>query len=284
MNLGLLSMAEARLPPGFRFHPRDEELVCDYLEKKVMNTANHSMMIDLNLNKFEPWDLPEMACVGGKEWYFFTCRDRKYATGKRTNRATEIGYWKATGKDQRVSRRGELVGMRKTLVFYRGRAPMGKKTNWVMHEFRLESRESPQVHCTEDWVLCRVFCKSRGINTSDSKASMDSVATNSSAPLPPSYMDTIKFDSEEEDWQIACFSGLPSSSVCLQDTRLLQMDAEGCNVGACRRMPDSICSDEEMMKEAVLVGHIPKLEGKTEQDHLERFLQQDGWSHMLSSF
>lgn len=58
MNLGFLSMAEARLPPGFRFHPRDEELVCDYLEKKVMNTGNHSLMIDLNLNKFEPWDLP----------------------------------------------------------------------------------------------------------------------------------------------------------------------------------------------------------------------------------
>lgn len=95
--------------------------------------------------------ITETACVGGKEWYFFTCRDRKYATGKRTNRATESGYWKATGKDQRVSRRGELVGMRKTLVFYRGRAPMGKKTNWVMHEFRLELSESSQVDCTVEF-------------------------------------------------------------------------------------------------------------------------------------
>jgi hypothetical protein len=79
-----------------------------------------------------------VASVGGKEWYFFSLKDRKYATGQRTNRATISGYWKATGKDRVVARRGALVGMRKTLVFYQGRAPKGRKTEWVMHEYRLE--------------------------------------------------------------------------------------------------------------------------------------------------
>jgi hypothetical protein len=87
--------------------------------------------------------------VGGREWYFFSLHDRKYATGRRTNRATRSGYWKATGKDRPISisgrRRGgggngagALVGMRKTLVFYQGRAPRGTKTEWVMHEFRVD--------------------------------------------------------------------------------------------------------------------------------------------------
>lgn len=79
--------------------------------------------------------------MGEKEWYFFSQRDRKYPTGLRTNRATEAGYWKTTGKDKEIYRSGVLVGMKKTLVFYKGRAPKGEKSNWVMHEYRLESKQ-----------------------------------------------------------------------------------------------------------------------------------------------
>ncbi|CAL5070026.1 unnamed protein product [Urochloa decumbens] len=143
--MSLISMMEARLPPGFRFHPRDDELVLDYLCRKLSGKGGGAYggiaMVDVDLNKCEPWELPDEACVGGREWYFFSLHDRKYATGQRTNRATRSGYWKATGKDRPISisgRRPAVVGMRKTLVFYQGRAPRGSKTEWVMHEFRVE--------------------------------------------------------------------------------------------------------------------------------------------------
>lgn len=89
--------------------------------------------------------LTEVAKLNANEWYFFSFRDRKYATGFRTNRATTSGYWKATGKDRTVvdPTTQEVVGMRKTLVFYRNRAPNGIKTGWIMHEFRLETPHMP---------------------------------------------------------------------------------------------------------------------------------------------
>ncbi|OAY85844.1 Protein CUP-SHAPED COTYLEDON 1 [Ananas comosus] len=137
---------ESTLPPGFRFYPSDEELVCHYLYKKVANQKISELgtLVEVDLHVHEPWELPEVAKLGADEWYFFSFRDRKYATGSRTNRATKSGYWKATGKDRMVhdpvTRR--IVGMRKTLVFYRGRAPNGIKMDWVMHEFRLETPHS----------------------------------------------------------------------------------------------------------------------------------------------
>ncbi|KAG4193311.1 hypothetical protein ERO13_A07G213700v2 [Gossypium hirsutum] len=115
----------ATLPPGFRFYPSDEELVCHYLYKKIANEeVLKGTLVEIDLHTCEPWQLPEVAKLNANEWYFFSFRDRKYATGFRTNRATTSGYWKATGKDRTVV--------------------------------------DPRTEQVEDWVLCRVFHKSKG--------------------------------------------------------------------------------------------------------------------------
>lgn len=157
---------QMELPPGFRFHPTDEELITHYLSQKVLDNYFCARAIgEVDLNKCEPWDLPWRAKMGEKEWYFFCVIDRKYPTGLRTNRATDAGYWKATGKDKEIYRAKRLVGMKKTLVFYKGRAPKGEKTNWVMHEYRLEGKTpvyNPPKTAKNDWVICRIFEKSCG--------------------------------------------------------------------------------------------------------------------------
>ncbi|BAT72783.1 hypothetical protein LR48_Vigan11g079100 [Vigna angularis] len=169
---------EENLPPGFRFHPTDEELITYYLLRKVSDVSFTSKVVAVvDLNKSEPWDLPGKASMGEKEWYFFSLKDRKYPTGLRTNRATESGYWKTTGKDKEIFGGGVLIGMKKTLVFYMGRAPRGEKSNWVMHEYRLQNKQ-PYRSSKEEWVICRVFQKSsapkKAQQTSSSQPSQES--------------------------------------------------------------------------------------------------------------
>lgn len=87
-----------------------------------------------------------LAKIGEREWYFFVPRDRKHGSGGRPNRTTEKGFWKATGSDRpirSISDPKKMLGLKKTLVFYEGRAPRGTKTDWVMNEYRLPDKCSP---------------------------------------------------------------------------------------------------------------------------------------------
>lgn len=49
--------AETSLPPGFRFHPTDEELVSYYLKKKVIGKPCCDAIVEIDINKHEPWEL-----------------------------------------------------------------------------------------------------------------------------------------------------------------------------------------------------------------------------------
>ncbi|XP_077240092.1 NAC domain-containing protein 105-like [Tasmannia lanceolata] len=153
---------ESCVPPGFRFHPTEEELVGYYLTRKIASQNIDLRIIkEIDLYRIEPWDLQDRCNLGyeeQKEWYFFSHKDKKYPTSTRTNRATAAGFWKATGRDKAVLSKLKVIGMRKTLVFYKGRAPNGRKTDWIMHEYRLQTSEHGPPH-DEGWVVCRAFKK-----------------------------------------------------------------------------------------------------------------------------
>ncbi|CAK9325352.1 unnamed protein product [Citrullus colocynthis] len=144
--------------PGFRFHPTDEELVGFYLRRKVEKKPIAIEIIkQIDIYKYDPWDLPKVSNVGDKEWYFFCIRGRKYRNSIRPNRVTGSGFWKATGIDKpifsslkspnynnnNIQDSNNIIGLKKSLVYYRGTAGKGTKTDWMMHEFRLPFHNIP---------------------------------------------------------------------------------------------------------------------------------------------
>ncbi|KAL3832809.1 hypothetical protein ACJIZ3_007545 [Penstemon smallii] len=200
---------QSQVPPGFRFHPTEEELLQYYLRKKVaLEKIDLDVIQEIDLNKLEPWDIQEKCKIGStttstpqNDWYFFSHKDKKYPTGTRTNRATVAGFWKATGRDKVIYSNSKRIGMRKTLVFYKGRAPHGQKSDWIMHEYRrlveyhdddantsINNNVCNVMMQEEGWVVCRVFKKKNHFHIIKSRSS---IAT-SSVPI-------INCEEEEEE-------------------------------------------------------------------------------------
>ncbi|KAK3030850.1 hypothetical protein RJ639_035779 [Escallonia herrerae] len=203
--------------PGFRFHPTDEELVSFYLKRKIQQqTLPIELIKQVDIYKYDPWDLPNLASTGEKEWYFYCPRDRKYRNSARPNRVTGAGFWKATGTDRPIysSEGTKCIGLKKSLVFYRGRAAKGIKTDWMMHEFRLPSISDPSppkklldknFPPNDSWAICRIFKKTN---------SMAQRALSHSWLSPP---EITSFDMFIEGTSSSQFS--PENISCTTDSR-----------------------------------------------------------------
>ncbi|CAO2812752.1 unnamed protein product [Amaranthus hypochondriacus] len=146
------SITASSMFPGFRFSPTDEELILYYLKKKLDGYDKCVEVIaELDICRYEPWDLPSKAIIkSDQEWFFFSPRGKKYPNGSQSKRATEIGYWKATGKERAVKSGSNIIGTKRTLVFHIGRAPKGERTEWIMHEYCVSGKGQDAL------VVCRL--------------------------------------------------------------------------------------------------------------------------------
>ncbi|KAL5699408.1 hypothetical protein ACHQM5_030317 [Ranunculus cassubicifolius] len=151
-------------PPGYRFEPKDAELLESYLNKKIADpNFKFYMITEENIYDYHPKELiHKYRSKGEEDWYFFTPRERKYKNGRRPNRAAANGYWKATGTEKKiVNKKRHEIGNRNSLVYYEGKAPSGIKTNWIMHEFLNKehqigvNHQNPSMEL-DKWVLCRI--------------------------------------------------------------------------------------------------------------------------------
>ncbi|BBH07352.1 No Apical Meristem domain transcriptional regulator superfamily protein [Prunus dulcis] len=134
------------LPSGYRFVPTNEELIEEYLKKKIKNELLPiNRFREVDVYKYHPEELTGMHnLLRESEWYFFSSRDRKYPNGSRPNRAADNhGYWKATGTDDKIKVNNEVIGQKRILDFYAGKHGEGVKTEWKMHEYVLSGNIAP---------------------------------------------------------------------------------------------------------------------------------------------
>ncbi|KAF6172474.1 hypothetical protein GIB67_006987 [Kingdonia uniflora] len=190
------TVEEMETLPGFRFHPTEEELLEFYLKKMVFGKKlKFDIIAFVNIYHYDPSELPGLARMGEREWYFFVPRNKSNGNGGRTNRTTENGFWKATGSDRSIRSLSDpkrIIGLRKTLVFYKGRAPRGCKTDWIMNEYRMpDTCNLPK----EDIVLCKIYRKATSLRVLEQRATTEEAAkiyhvTSS----PTSTVDTVSFN------------------------------------------------------------------------------------------
>ncbi|KAL2533519.1 NAC domain-containing protein 90 [Abeliophyllum distichum] len=179
------------LRPGLRFYPTEEELICFYLPNKLQGRIQDldRVIPVVHIYDYSPWELPQYAgelCVGDTEqWFFFSPKQEREACGRggRPNRLTSNGYWKATGSpgDVYSSINGGVIGRKRTMVFYVGRAPNGTKTPWKMNEYKAiqfpeansssSTTAAANTQLSEEFSLCRVYKQSKCIRSFDRRPS-----------------------------------------------------------------------------------------------------------------
>lgn len=202
----------SKLPPGFVFEPTDEEILFEYLRRKIFALPLPASIIPelINLSNLDPWDL---LGDGEQGRYFFS---NLAGANNAVIRATSCGYWKAQGVPKQISPSSSdahnrmILGMKKTLVYHRGRPPHGSRTSWVMHEYRLvpspSAARGPQLNSWVSelgrWVMCRVFVKTTSSSSSRSDStSMDVLSSSSSSSRSCLTEDSSSGDEEQtSEW------------------------------------------------------------------------------------
>nr|GMD03392.1 probable glutathione S-transferase [Ipomoea batatas] len=113
------------------------EAIEDVVGVKLLEPAEcfpklHAWMMNFKESPLIKENLPDKNGGG----YFFSTREVKNSRGNLFN--------KAIGKDKKIAVSGvlqRLVGMKKTLAYYKGKPSNGSRTNWIMHKGTSSARE-----------------------------------------------------------------------------------------------------------------------------------------------
>ncbi|XP_057432993.1 NAC domain-containing protein 83-like [Lotus japonicus] len=147
-----------RLLPGYKFDPTDEVLVDFYLKRRVFaQPLPFHIIPDFNVFQTEPWGLPggDGNIFNERKCFFYNIMGRDFENIDM--RSAGSGQWRVMEKDKYVPipRNNQVIGKRNTLNFWEVQGAYARRTEWVMHEFRLASITNPSK--MTNWAVYRVF-------------------------------------------------------------------------------------------------------------------------------
>ncbi|XP_074267492.1 NAC domain-containing protein 90 [Silene latifolia] len=274
---------EHQLPPGYRFYPTEEELISFYLHNKL---NSHKPEVDrviptIDIYNFEPCKLPEQASkLSHKEreqWFFFMPQQEREARGGRPTRTTTTGYWKATGSPSIVySSNNKAIGVKKTMVFYKGKAPNGRKTKWKMNEYKAIIQEDNNFNSSSgsfvpklrhELSLCRVYVTSGCARAFDRRPPGMTTTTTTTTPLlnnnvhAPQDDTTMIFDNNIQQIEVGQGSGTQTTQNYM-NTPTISTDDNSSNSGGATIEGNNNAFDIEMTESL---------------ESLDNFWEQLGW-------
>ncbi|KAK7391433.1 hypothetical protein VNO78_19849 [Psophocarpus tetragonolobus] len=157
------------LPIGVKFDPSDQQIICHLLAKVGAGKLKPHPFIDEFITTLEvddgicyahPQHLPGVKQDGSSS-HFFHRAIKAYNTGNRKRRKIsdqDFGdvRWHKTGRTKPVILNGVQKGCKKIMVLYISVVRGGKseKTNWVMHQYHLGTKEDEK---EGEYVISKVF-------------------------------------------------------------------------------------------------------------------------------
>ncbi|KAF7847936.1 hypothetical protein BT93_L2435 [Corymbia citriodora subsp. variegata] len=242
-------------PTGFRFYPTEEELISFYLHNQLEGSLQDRLrriIPFLDIYATEPWNLPEIlgsddsansSQIVRKVLTFIEvlcilccCRAFRRALPRRQRAVVLLRSDAGERSHMRETEQkhdNKMIGMKKSMVFYVGKAPTGRKTKWKLNEYRaieiISTRDSnsssssmPTFRLRREVTLCRVYVVSGRCRAFDRRplelgagetiqggdgssgsggesASPSGLVIENNAGIS-NYMETISMDKQEPIW------------------------------------------------------------------------------------
>ncbi|XP_072978974.1 NAC domain-containing protein 90 [Typha angustifolia] len=205
-------------PLGFRFYPTEEELLSFYLHNKLENRRQdiERLIPVTDVYCCDPSLLPSMSGTASvrdqEQWFFFCPRQERESQGGRPTRTTPSGYWKATGSPSYVySTSNRVIGVKRTMVFYEGRAPTGSKTVWKMNEYKALQEGDLGVpnappRLRNEFSLCRVYIKTATLRSFDRRP-LNPANIGNPTPVEQTFSRDSSPSGDDAGFQVAATGG-----------------------------------------------------------------------------